>query len=118
MRDRGRLLGDDGSPDRDLLAVGPFPAAFQNAEHLIADAQVGDAFAERADHAGEIATEDQRKRRRLAVVVRAYLPVRAVEARREDIDDDLPRPRGWVRKVAVFDDLGSAELFDVGSFHE
>jgi hypothetical protein len=65
------FFGDDGCADRDLFGIGPFPARLQNTEHFIADAQIRDAFAHRADHAGEIAAQHQGKRR-LAVVAGAH----------------------------------------------
>ena len=103
--------------DRDLFGVSPFPAKFQNTKHFIADAQIGHSCADRADYAGEIASEDQRKWCGLAVVIGAHLPVRPVDARREHIDDDLARAGRWVRKIAVFDHLRSAKLVYVSCFH-
>ena len=48
------LLRDDRGLDRDLLGVGALLARRQHAEHRIADLEVGDALAQRADGAGEI----------------------------------------------------------------
>ena len=67
--------------------------------------------------AGKIAPQDQGKRRRFPIVIGAHLPIRAVDAGGKGIDDDLARAGGRIRKVAVLQDLGSSELFDVNSLH-
>ena len=49
MAQRSRLLGDDRRLDGDLFRVGAFDALVGHAEHGIADFEIGDARAERAD---------------------------------------------------------------------
>jgi hypothetical protein len=48
-----RLLGDDGSLDRDL---GPLLSGVANSKDLVAHFEICDAFAHGADHAGKIST--------------------------------------------------------------
>ena len=92
VRQAVRLLGDDRGLDRDLLGVGALLARRQHAEHRVADLEVGDALAERADGAGEIPPQHVRKLQR-AVVAAAHLPVGAVDGRSHDVDHDIARPR-------------------------
>ena len=87
---RRRFLRHDGAADGDLLAVGAVAAGLQHAEHRVADPEVGDAGAERADRAGEVTAEDQRKVG-LLVFAGAHLPVRGVDAGGDGVDDDLSR---------------------------
>ena len=47
MRQAIGLLGDNGRLDRDLLGIGALLADVADAEHLIADTQVGDACPQR-----------------------------------------------------------------------
>ena len=47
MRQAGRLLGDDGGADRDLLGISAVAAALEDAEHLVADLEIGNARAQR-----------------------------------------------------------------------
>src|SRR6188472_144126 len=116
MRHAAWLLRDDGCADGDFLSISPFPARLQNTEHFIADAQILDAFAHRTHHAGEIAAQDQGKLL-LTVVASAHLPVGAVDACGKRVDDNLTWSSGRVGKIAVFDNLRPAELFNVDSLH-
>jgi hypothetical protein len=59
------LLGDDGRLDRDLFGIGALLADVADAEHLVANAQIGDARSERRHGAGEIPPQDIRKLRQL-----------------------------------------------------
>ena len=54
------VFGDDCCLDRDLLAVGAFVARFEDAEHRVADGQIG-AASSRGDGAGKIPPQDERK---------------------------------------------------------
>ncbi len=116
MRQGGRFLCDNGTADGDLFGIGPIAARFQHAKHFVADSQIPDAGAHRADHAGEIAPQDHGKAR-LGVFAGAHLPVGAVDACGKGIDDDLARPGRWIGKIAVLQDLRSAKLLDVSSLH-
>ncbi len=117
MRQGSRFLRDDGGLDRDLLGIGAFLPDVADREYLVADAKVGDAFADGRNHAGEIAAENIGKARQLPRFAVAHLPVRAVDARRDDVDHDLAGHSDRVRHVAVFENVGSAVPFDVGCFH-
>ena len=108
----GRLLGNDVGADGELLAVGAVAAGLQHAEHVIADLEVGDAVADGADLAREIAAQDQRELG-LLVVAGGHLRIGAVDARGHDVDDDLPRPGDRIGQIAVGQDLRSAEFLDV-----
>ena len=116
MRERRRLPGDDRRADRDLLAIGSIAASLQHTEHFIADLEVRDTRADRADHAGEVAPQHQRE---LGIVVFAGgdLSVGGIDARGVGIDDDLARPGGRIGQIAIGQDLRSAEFLDIGSFH-
>src|SRR6478736_1541398 len=57
VRKAAWLLRDDGCADSDFLSVGPLPPRLQNTEHFVADAEIGDALAQRAHHAGEISAQ-------------------------------------------------------------
>ena len=52
------LLGDDRGLDRDLFGVAALDPLVGDAEHRVADGKIGDAGAERADDAGEVAAQD------------------------------------------------------------
>ena len=116
MRHPGRLLGHDGRADGDLLAVGAVAAGLQHAEHLVADLEVLHTGADGADHAGEITPQDHREGR-LLVVAGRHLGIGAVDARGHGVDHDLARAGDRIGKIAVFQDLRSAEFLDVSSFH-
>src|SRR5262249_18159144 len=92
-------------------------ADLADGEHLIAGAQVGDAVADCRNETGEITAEDVGEMRNLTGLAVTHLPVRAIDAGRNDVDADLPPPGHGVRHRAVFEDVGSAVPFDEGSFH-
>ena len=101
MAERGGLLGDDGRLDGDLLGVGAFDALIGHAEHGVAGFEIGDAGADLADEAGEVAAENVRKPVELIAAAAApNLGVGAVDAGRVDIDHHLARPRLRVRRLA------------------
>src|SRR5438445_320888 len=47
----------------------------------------------------------------------AHLPVGRIDARRVDVDDDLPASGDRVRQVSVLEDLRAAEAAEEGGFH-
>src|ERR1700751_4433073 len=117
MRQSARLFRDNGGTDGDFLCVSPIPARLQHAEHLVPDVQIRDAGAERADHAGKITPKDQWKVR-LTVATGAHLPIGTVDACGENIDNDLIRPSGRIRKIAVLQNLRPTELSNVSCLHD
>ena len=52
------LPGDDGGLDRDLLGIGTLLADVANAEHLVADTQIRNAFSDGGNDTGKIAAEN------------------------------------------------------------
>src|SRR5262249_37615473 len=73
--------------------------------------EIGDAFADGADHAGKIPPQSERKLR-LLVLADAHLPVGAVDAGGDHIDHHLARPGNGIRQVPVFQDLRPAVLLN------
>ena len=62
MAEAVRLLGDDLGLDGDLFRVRAFDALIHDPEHRIADGEVSDPRADRADHAREVAAQYIRER--------------------------------------------------------
>src|SRR5262245_25457596 len=116
MRKIARFLGDDRSLDGDLLRVSALLTSVAYAEDLIANRDIPDAFARRTDHPGKIAPWDQRKLRML-VFAEAYLPIRRVDARSDNIDDNLARTGRRIGKLAVLKHVRSTIAFNEGCFH-
>src|SRR5262245_51180158 len=116
MRQPLWLLGDDGGLDRDLLGIGALLARLADAEDRVSYLEIGDAFADGADHAGKIPPQSERKLR-LLVLADAHLPVAAIDAGGDHIDDHLARPGNRIRQVAVFQDLGPAVLLNESCLH-
>src|SRR5262245_2364777 len=116
MRQPLRLLGDDGGLDRDLLGIGALLARLADAEDRVSHLEISDAFADGADHAGKIPPQSERKLR-LLVLADAHLPVRAVDAGGDHIDDHLARPGNGIRQVAILQDLRPAILLNESCFH-
>ena len=124
-RERGRLrmrhalglLRHDGGLDGDLLGVGAVAAELEHAEHRVADAQIADAVAERADHSGEIPPQDIGKLRLPMRLAGAHLPVGAVDAGRQHVDHHLARLGRGIGQVAVAQDLRPAMLLNEDGFH-
>src|SRR5215471_304259 len=116
VRQAAGLLGDDRGLDRDLLGIGALLAGLANAEHGVAEAQILDAFADGADHAGKIAAQDIGKFH-LLVVANAHLPIGAVDAGSDDIDHHLAWRGGRVGEIAVLQDLRPAVSFNESCFH-
>ena len=110
------LFGDDRGLDRNFFGVGALLADVEDAEHRVADFQIADTGAGRGYRSGEIASENEGKRR-LRVFAGPYLPVGGIDARRDHVDDDFTRPRNRVRHVAVLQNLGAAKFFNVDRFH-
>ena len=111
------FLRDDRGVDRDLLGVGAFLAHGAHAEHVIADLEVANAFAERAHDAREVAPQHVGKLADPVRLAGAHLPVGAVDARRVDVDDDLSGLGDGIGQLSVCENVGAAMLFDVHSFH-
>src|SRR5262249_4417357 len=111
-----RLLGDDRRLDRDLLGIGALLPGLANAEHGVAEAQILNARADGADHAGKIAPQDIGKFR-LLVVADAHLPIGAVDAGSDDIDHHLAGSGGRVGKGTGLQDIGPAGSFNESCFH-
>ena len=61
VRQPVRLFADDRRFDRDLLAIGPFAAGVENAEHGIAELEIVDARAQARRPAGKIPARDRRE---------------------------------------------------------
>ena len=90
MGQSARLLGDDSSLDGNLFRVGALLAGFANTEHRITQRDVLDAFAYGADRPRKITSRDQGKFRVL-VFAEADLPIRRVDTRGSDVDDNFAR---------------------------
>ncbi len=113
-----RLLGDQRRLDGDLLRIGAFLALVAYAEHSVADVQIGDALAQRADRAGKIAAENVRELvQRVAPAAAAHLRVGAVDAGRIDVDHHFARSRLGVRRVAIAKHFRSAVAGQQHGFH-
>src|SRR6266513_701479 len=112
MAELCRFFRDERALDLDLLGIAALDPRIHDAEHRIADLQVVDTGAERADDAGEIAAEDvgelELARGIVSAAAEPHLVVGGVDARGVDIDDDLARPRDRVRRVAVAQHLRPA----------
>ena len=91
-------------------------AGIANAKNRIAHRKVGDAFADGADHAGEIPTQDEWKLR-LFMLADAHLPIGAVHAGRHHIDHHFARPGDRIRPIAVLQDIGAAILLNENRLH-
>src|SRR5438477_4100996 len=111
------LPREDLLPDRDSLGVGAFARYFAHAEHRVAELEVLRPLAERGHHARKVPARDMRKRDALGILPSAHLPVRRIDARRVDVDDDFPGRRTRVRQVPVLEDLRAAEAPEEGGFH-
>src|SRR5262249_25607335 len=83
--------------------------------HGVPDPQVPDTFADGADHAGKIPSQDVGKFR-LLVVADAHLPIGAIDAGSDDIDHHFARPGGRIGKIAVLQDLRPAMWSNEGFF--
>src|SRR5262249_48782006 len=101
---------------RDLLGISPFLARLANAEHRIPSLEIGDSFADGADHAGKIAAEDQWKFR-LLILAGAHLPIGGIDAGGMHVDDHLVRLRNATRQVAHSPLSRSATSLNESSLH-
>src|SRR5438874_4531580 len=112
MAELCRLLRDERGLDLDLLGVAALDPRIHDAEHRIADLQVVDTGAERADNAGEIAAgnvgEVELARGIVGAAAEPHLVIGGVDARGVDIDDDLARPRDRIRGIAIAQHLRPA----------
>ncbi len=118
MAERGGLLGDDGRLDGDLLGIGAFDALVGHAEHGVAGFEIGDAGADVADDAGEVAAENVRKPVEfIAAAAAPDLGVGAVDAGRVDIDHHLAGPGLRVRRLAETQHLRPAVARQKHCFH-
>jgi len=77
---------------------------FANAEDCIANLKICDAFADSADHAGNISYQSKWKLRFLYSPT--HLPIGAVDAGGHHIDDHLARPGDGVRQSPYFKTSG------------
>ena len=118
MRERRRLLRNDGRANCQLLDIGAVAAGFQDAEHLVADTQVRHALAKRRDNAGEVASQAQGKAGLAGILTGADFRVGAIDAGCRRLHDDLARAGDGIGEVADDQNLGPAEFFDVCGFHE
>src|SRR5262245_19681925 len=116
MGQAARLLGDDGSLDGNLFRVGALLAGFANTEHRVAQRNVLDAVAYGADRPRKIASRDQGKFRVL-VFAEADLPIRRVDARGSDVDENFARAGYRIGQMAVLQDLRSTEPFNKRCLH-
>jgi hypothetical protein len=57
----------------------------------------------------------QKSRPKLFILADAHLPIGAVNASGNHIDDHLDRPGDWVRQIAVLQDFGPTILFNKSS---
>jgi hypothetical protein len=117
MRHVAGFLGNDGRLDRDLLGIGALLTDVADAEHLVADTQIRNAFADRGNGSGKIAPENVGEMRQLTGFALTHLPVRAIDAGGSDIDHDLAGCGDRIRHLTEFEDLRSAVAFDVRSLH-
>src|SRR3984893_7322711 len=95
-----RLLGNDRSFDGELFGVGSLDALIGDPEHRIADPEIGDIRAERADDAGEVAAENMWDLHAVAAPAQPHLVIRSVDAGSVNVDHDLARSGGRVRRIA------------------
>ncbi len=91
-------------------------AGIANAKDCIAHRKVGDAFADGADHAGEVPTQDEWKLR-LLMLADAHLPIGAVDAGGHHIDHHFARPGDRIRPFAVLQDFRTAILLNENRLH-
>jgi hypothetical protein len=91
-------------------------ARVTNAEHRISGAKINDAFSKGADHAGKVASENERKFGR-AVMAESHLPIGGVDTRRSHIDDHFSRASDGIRQIAKLNNLGLAKSLDVRGLH-
>src|SRR4029077_20911297 len=79
-------------------------------EDRIADGEIVDPWAERADDAGEVAPENMRKFQVVAGAAQPDLVIGGVDAGGVDVDHDLARSRGRVPHLAELQHLRTAML--------
>ncbi len=118
---RGRLAGEGADGGGDQLGVRPVldTVLADVAEDLVADRELGDRAADRADHPGQVPAHDEREVRvqDAVEVPLADLPVDRVHPGRPDLYEHRVRPELRVRQVGELDDLGAAVLPDRDCLH-
>ena len=117
-----RLLGDDRGRDLDLLGIAALDPGIHDAEHRVADLEIGDAGAERAltmpeKSRPENVWEFQVAGAAIGAAAEPHLVVGGVDAGGMDIDHDLARARDRVRQVAVDEFVRPAVAGQIGGFH-
>ena len=116
MRHTLGLVGDNCSLDRYLLGVGAFLTGFANAKDLIAYLKICDVINGGADDAGKISTQNKRKLS-LLVLAGPYLPIGAIDARCDDIDQHLALSGNGIRQVPVLQDFRPAVSLNESCLH-
>src|SRR5262249_41734888 len=116
-----RLPGDDRGGDLDLLRVTALDAGIHDPEYRVADFEVGNAEAERGDHAREVAAEDvgefQIAGAAIGAAAEPHLVVRGIDAGGMDIDDDLARSSDRSRRISIDELLRPAMAGQQHRFH-
>ncbi len=118
MAEPCRLPGDDRRRDRNLLGVGAFAALQGDAEHGVADSEIGHTGAAGRDHAGEITAEDVGEPLDFVnTPARALLAVGGVDARGMDVDHHLAGSRDRIGRVAEMESVGAAVAVEKDGFN-
>src|SRR5262249_1445661 len=117
MGDARGLVGDDGGLDGDLFRIGALLTHIAHGKHRIADRNIADARAGRADHSGKVAPEHIGEVGLRIGLPSAHLPVGAVDAGTVNVDHDLARLRPRVGQIAVLELLWPAVSLNVDRFH-
>src|SRR5262252_5076913 len=113
MGDARGLVGVDG----DLFRIGALLTHIAHAKHRIADRNIADARAGRADHPGKVAPEHIGEVGLRIGLPSAQLPVGAVDAGSVNVDHDLARLRHRVGQIAVLELLWTAVSLNEDRFH-
>ena len=102
------LLGNERGLDGNPFGVGSFDTLISDPEHRVADSEISHAGTYSADDAREITAQDMRKLDAIAASAQTHLVISSVEACGVDVDEDLARPRGWIRRLTTPQHLRSA----------
>ena len=108
-----------------LMKVAPIGAGgamvakrHRSQQHALADAQIGNVFADFRDLACHIAARNVRKRNRHVGQATANPEIEMIQRARFHTYEDVIRAEHRLRRVGTFQDLGSAVLMENNRFHE
>src|SRR3984885_8001084 len=90
------LLGNERGLDGNPFGVGSFDTLISDPEHRVADSEISHAGTYSADDAREITAQDMRKLDAIAASAQTHLVISSVEACGVGVDEDFPRPPGWI----------------------